>query len=97
MPKIKLDREKCIGCGSCQAVCLKFFEMADDGKSHIKGSSPTNFREKENDSAVAEEKNAPKLVGDKDKNDVEELEVKKIECAESAAEVCPAQCIEIKK
>jgi len=36
--KIKLERSKCIGCGSCAAVCDKFFEMAEDGLSHLKNS-----------------------------------------------------------
>lgn len=36
--KIILDRNKCIGCGSCVAVCDRFFEMTDDGLSHLKGS-----------------------------------------------------------
>ncbi len=70
MSKIKLEREVCIGCGSCSALCPKYFEMADDGKSHIVGS---------------------------EKKEIEELEVEKIECAESAAEVCPVQCIHIEK
>ena len=70
MPSIKLDREKCIGCSSCSAICPKYFEMADDGKSHIVGAEI---------------------------KDVEEMEVKKIDCAEAAAEVCPVQCIYIKK
>lgn len=68
--KIKLEREKCIGCGSCQALCSKYFELIDDGKSHIVGAT---------------------------KQDVEELEIEKIECAESATEACPAQCIYIEK
>ena len=68
MAKIKLEREKCIGCGSCSALCPKYFEIIDDGKSHIKDST---------------------------KQDIEELEVAKIECAESAAEACPVQCIHI--
>lgn len=71
MNKIKLEREKCIGCGSCQAICSKYFELIDDGKSHIKGSKETDH--------------------------IEELEVEKLECAESAAEACPAQCIHIEK
>lgn len=70
MAKIQLEREKCIGCGSCQALCPKYFELQDDGKSHIK---------------------------DAVKQDVEELETDKLECAESAAEACPAQCIHIEK
>lgn len=74
MSKIILQRDKCIGCGSCQAVCPKYFELTEDGKSHIKGS----------------DKNDPKGTP-------EELEIKKIECAESAAEACPAQCIQIIK
>jgi len=70
MAKVKLEREKCIGCGSCAALCPKYFEMAEDGKSHIKEST---------------------------KQDVEELEVEKVECAESAAEACPVQCIHIER
>jgi ferredoxin len=70
MSKIKLEREKCIGCGSCAAICAKCFELSDDGKSHIINSV---------------------------KQDVEELEVEKLECSEAAAEACPAQCIHIEK
>jgi ferredoxin len=68
MSKIKLEREKCIGCGSCSALCPKYFELIDDGKSHIK-------------EAV--------------KQDIEELEVEKVECAVAASEACPVQCIHI--
>ena len=70
MLKIKIEREKCIGCGSCAALCPKCFEIIDDGKSHIKNAT---------------------------KQDVEELEVVKVDCAESAAEACPVQCIHIEK
>lgn len=68
MAKIKLEREVCIGCGSCAAVCPKHFEMVDDGKSHIVGT---------------------------EKKEVEELEVEKVDCAKTAAETCPVQCIHI--
>lgn len=37
--KTELEREKCIGCGSCAALCEEYFEMAEDGKSNLKGSS----------------------------------------------------------
>ena len=70
MAKIKHEREKCIGCGTCVALCPKYFEMADDGKAHIIGSTI---------------------------QDIEELEVVKIECAQAAVEACPAQCIYIEK
>jgi ferredoxin len=70
MVKIKLERERCIGCGSCQALCQKYFKLQEDGKSHIEGAT---------------------------KAEVEELQVEKIECAGSAAEACPAQCIHVEK
>lgn len=35
--KIILNKEKCIGCGSCESVCSKFFELKE-GKSHLKNS-----------------------------------------------------------
>lgn len=35
MAKIIHEREKCIGCGSCAALCPKFWEMAEDGKSRL--------------------------------------------------------------
>lgn len=37
--KVVLHRSKCIGCGSCVAVCSDYFEMANDGFSHLKGST----------------------------------------------------------
>jgi len=36
--KIIHEREKCIGCGACMAVCPKFWEMGEDGKSKLKNS-----------------------------------------------------------
>lgn len=36
--KVVHEREKCIGCGACVAVCADFWEMKDDGKSQLKGS-----------------------------------------------------------
>jgi len=34
---IRHDRENCIGCESCTKICPKFWEMADDGRSDLKG------------------------------------------------------------
>lgn len=39
MAKIIIEHEKCIGCASCAAICPKYFEMADDGKSKLKGQT----------------------------------------------------------
>lgn len=38
MAKIIHEREKCIGCGSCAALCPKFFEIAEDGKAKLLGA-----------------------------------------------------------
>ena len=35
--KIIQKHEECIGCGTCVAMCPKFWEMRDDGKAHLKG------------------------------------------------------------
>jgi ferredoxin len=51
--KIKLERPKCIGCGSCAAVCPLYFEMSDDNLSHIKESTRDEAGNEERD--VAEE------------------------------------------
>jgi len=38
MAKVIQQRDKCIGCGTCVAVCPAFWQMGDDGKSQLKGS-----------------------------------------------------------
>lgn len=35
MFKIKLDKEKCIGCGTCAAICPANFEMDNDSKAKV--------------------------------------------------------------
>ena len=37
--KIIQEHEKCIGCGSCVALCSKFWEMGDDTKAKPINSS----------------------------------------------------------
>lgn len=70
--KIIHEREKCIGCGSCAAICSKYWEITEDGKSMLLGS-------KANSKAIYE------------------LEVQEAGCNQEAADVCPVQCIHIKK
>ena len=41
MAKVIQQRDKCIGCGTCVAVCSDFWQMADDGKSQLKGAKDT--------------------------------------------------------
>ena len=71
--EIILEKSKCIGCGSCIALCPKFFEIDEEGKAHLKGSEFDI------------------------KTEEETLEVSKLECAEETVEICPVQCIKIKK
>jgi ferredoxin len=34
--KIIHNPQKCIGCGTCASICPDFWQMADDGKAHLK-------------------------------------------------------------
>lgn len=69
--KIILDRDKCIGCGACTALCPKYFEMEEDGKSSLKGAKT------------------------KPKTQIEELTIKKLDCSQDAADICPVKAINI--
>jgi len=59
--KIILEREKCIGCGSCVALAPKFFELADDGKSHLKNSRLPDGQAKNDPKTGNEELETEKL------------------------------------
>jgi len=43
MERIKINKEKCIGCGFCVSVCPEVFEIDEEGKSQIK--EETNLEE----------------------------------------------------
>ncbi len=49
--KIIHDKETCIGCGACVAICPDHWEMSSDGKSHLKASEEegANFVKEEAD------------------------------------------------
>ena len=34
--KVNIDRNTCIGCGACQAICNDVFEYDDDGIMNVK-------------------------------------------------------------
>jgi ferredoxin len=36
---VKVDKDKCIGCGACTATCQEVFEMGNDGKSQVKAGA----------------------------------------------------------
>ena len=33
--KLKVNKDICIGCGACQAICDKVFEIDDDGLANV--------------------------------------------------------------
>jgi len=35
MLKPIIDKEKCIGCGTCPAICPNVFRLTDDGKAEV--------------------------------------------------------------
>lgn len=56
---VRVNKDLCIGCGACAALCPNTFAIGSDGKSEVKDESD-------------------------------------LSCAQSAAESCPVQAIEIK-
>lgn len=82
MPKIVQKYDKCIGCGSCVAVCPKYWEMSARNVSH-------------NEAGGTEGEKA-KLIGGKRNEDGDyELEIEEIGCNKEAIEVCPVNIIKI--
>ena len=41
---VKVDKEKCIGCGTCQSICPEIFEIDDNGKAKLKLSITSSKR-----------------------------------------------------
>ena len=41
---VSVDKEKCIGCGACVALCAEIFEMVD-GKSVVKKNDDSTCAE----------------------------------------------------
>ena len=35
MAKVKVNKDKCIGCGACAATCPEVFELGDDGLAEV--------------------------------------------------------------
>ena len=33
---VSINKEECIGCGSCESICPEVFEMKDDMKAYVK-------------------------------------------------------------
>ena len=35
--KVKINEEKCIGCGQCESICSDVFKIGDDGLAQVVG------------------------------------------------------------
>jgi ferredoxin len=33
--RVRVNKEKCIGCGMCESICPEVFEIGDDGKAQV--------------------------------------------------------------
>jgi len=42
--KIKIDKEKCIGCGACESLCPDGFKV-EDGKAKVKNPNAKCIKE----------------------------------------------------
>ncbi len=47
MVKVIFEEEKCIGCGSCSALCPKFWEMGTQGKACLKKAKKNSNTKKQ--------------------------------------------------
>jgi ferredoxin len=36
---VKIDKEKCMGCGTCVGICPEVFELTAEGKAGVKASA----------------------------------------------------------
>jgi len=36
---VKVNKEKCLGCGTCANICPEVFEMGEDGKARVKADA----------------------------------------------------------
>ena len=43
MAKVIQQHDKCIGCGTCVAVCPAFWQMSDDGKAQLKSAKDVKY------------------------------------------------------
>ncbi len=49
---IKVDQEKCVGCGMCAGLCPEVFAMAETGKAKVIGSNEDCAKEAANSCPV---------------------------------------------
>lgn len=45
--KVIIDKNKCIGCGTCQALCPEHFKLGDDSKARLEPAADNGTSDKE--------------------------------------------------
>ncbi len=45
--KVNVNKDVCIGCGACAAICDEVFEISDDGLSSVKKEEVSAEKEQE--------------------------------------------------
>ena len=45
--KVVVNRDNCIGCGACEAICPKVFQLDDEGLSKVICEDFTNVNEED--------------------------------------------------
>ena len=66
--KFKVDKDSCIGCGACQAICEEVFEITDDGYATAKDVEVKDKDVKENAISAMEGCPTSAIIEVKDKD-----------------------------
>lgn len=66
--KFKVDKDSCIGCGACQAICEEVFEITDDGYATAKDVEVKDEDVKENAISAMEGCPTSAIIEVKDKD-----------------------------
>ena len=45
MVKVRVNRDKCIGCGACESLCPEVFQLKDEKSSVINPEGKCNLKE----------------------------------------------------